>query len=74
MLPFPNIPYLLGGGDVELAELRLEVGVDLEVEQGPRDRLLELVRLGVVRFHDLGAVGECLSSFQNFPSLTSWRQ
>ena len=58
MLPFPIIPYLLGGGDVELAELRLEVGVDLEVEQGPRDRLLELVRLGVVRFHDLGAVGE----------------
>ena len=44
--------------DEELTELRLEVGVDLEVEQGPRDRLLELVRLGVVRFHDLGAVGE----------------
>ena len=58
MLPFPIIPYLLGGGDVELAELRLEVRVDLEVEEGARDGLLELVRLGVVRFHDLGAVGE----------------
>ena len=43
-----------GGGDVELAELRLDVGVGLEVEQGARDRLLELVGLGVVRFHDLG--------------------
>ena len=58
MLPFPIIPYLLGGGDVELAELRLEVRVDLEVEEGARDGLLELVRLTVVRFHDLGAVGE----------------
>ena len=33
------------GRDVQLAQLCLEVGVDLEVEEGSRDGLLELVGL-----------------------------
>ena len=43
---------------MQLAQLGLEVRVDLEVEEGPRDGLLELVRLSIVHFDDLGAVGE----------------
>ena len=46
---------LLGGGDVQLAQLGLEVGVDLEVEEGLRDRLLELVGLLAVQLDDLSA-------------------
>ena len=36
---------LEGDRDVQLAQLGLEVGVDLEVEEGSRDGLLELVGL-----------------------------
>jgi hypothetical protein len=46
---------LLGGRDVELAEVALQVRVDLEIEQSLRDRLLELIGLLVVRFDNLCA-------------------
>ena len=49
---------LLGSGDVQLSELALQVGVDLQVEEGLRDRLLELIGLLVVSLDDLGACGE----------------
>ena len=43
---------------MQLSDLGLPVGVDLEVGLRPRDGLLELVGLGVIRSHGLGAVGE----------------
>ena len=49
---------LLGSGDVQLSELAFQVGVDLQIEEGLRDRLLELVGLLVVSLDDLGACGE----------------
>ncbi len=60
---------LLGGGDVELAKVTLEVRVDLEIEQSLRDRLLELVRLLVVGLDNLGACGE-----RHLPSLEICRK
>ena len=49
---------LLGGGDVELAKLALQVGVDFQIEQSLRDRLLEVVGLLVVSLHNLGSSRE----------------
>ena len=44
---------LLCSSDVELPQLSLEVGVDLQVEQGLADALLDLIRLLIVNFDDL---------------------
>ena len=51
----PAAVDLLGGGDVELPQLGLQVGVDLEVQQGLADPLLDLVRLLIVRLDNLTA-------------------
>ena len=50
--------HLLGGGDVELPELGLQVRVDLQVEEGLGDLLLELISILVVGLDDLGAGSE----------------
>ena len=49
----PAAVDLLGGGDVELPQLGLQVGVDLEVQQGLADPLLNLVRLLIVGLDNL---------------------
>ena len=51
----PAAVDLLGGGDVELPQLGLQVRVDLEVQQGLADPLLDLVRLLIVRLDNLTA-------------------
>ena len=48
-----NCTNLLCSGDVELPQLSLQVGVDLQVEQGLADALLDLVRLLIVHLDDL---------------------
>ena len=53
----------LVGGDVELAELRLEVGVYLQVEESLADALLDLVGLLVVHLDDLAS---CYASHGDF--------
>ena len=45
--------HLLGGRDVELAQLRLQVGSDLQIEKRLRNQLLELVGFVVVHLDDL---------------------
>ena len=47
--------HLFGRRDVQLAELGLEVGIDLQVEEGLRDQLLEVVGLVMVGLDNLGA-------------------
>ena len=44
---------LLSSSDVELPQLSLQVGVDLQVEQGLADALLDLVGLLIVHLDDL---------------------
>lgn len=48
-----NCTNLLCSSDVELPQLSLQVGVDLQVEQGLADALLDLVRLLIVHLDDL---------------------
>ena len=50
--------FLLGGRDVQLAQLGLQVGVDLQLQQGLRDGALELVGLLIVGLQDLPSRGE----------------
>ena len=50
---------LLGGGDVQLTELSLQIRVDLQVQQSLRDGFLEVIGLLIVGFDNLGASGEC---------------